>query len=114
MVAQVPRRPIISNLYECSRWYYRLVMCYICTFLVLVSVSQPFVPVLLSEEFEFEIEFDFDFEVSQLSQCFKLKVSRPLSFNLTIPIIPILQRSNPAYPLMQSDKTEYSAATVNI
>ena len=113
MVAQVPRRPIISNLYECSRWYYRLVMCYICTFLVLVSVSQPFVPVLLSEEFEFEIEFDFDL-VSQLSQCFKLKVSRPLSFNLTIPIIPILQRSNPAYPLMQSDKTEYSAATDNI
>lgn len=74
-MAQVPRRPIISNLDECSRWYYRLVMRYICAFLVLVTVSQPFVPVLLSEEFEFEIEFDFDLEVSQLSQCFKLRVS---------------------------------------
>ena len=71
-MAQVSRQPIISNLYECSRWYYRLVMC---TFLVLVTVSQPFVPVLLSEEFEFEIEFDFDLEDSQLSQCFKLRVS---------------------------------------
>lgn len=50
-------------------------MCYICTFLVLVTVSQPFVPVLLSEEFEFEIEFDFDLEVSQLPQCFKWKIS---------------------------------------
>jgi len=75
VVAQVPRRPIISNLYECSRWYYQLVMYYICIFLVLVTVSQPFVPVLLSKEFEFEIEFDFDLEVSQLSQCIKLNVS---------------------------------------
>jgi hypothetical protein len=45
------------------------------TFLVMVTVSQPFVPVLLSEEFEFEIEFEYDLEVSQPSQCFKLKVS---------------------------------------
>lgn len=71
VVARVPRRPNPSNLDERSRWYYRLVMCYICAFLVLVTASQPFVLVLLSEEFEFEIEFEYDLEVSQLSQYFK-------------------------------------------
>jgi hypothetical protein len=51
-------------------------MCYSFTFLVLVTVSQPFVLVLASEA----LEFEFDLEVSQPSQFFKLKVSSTAPF----------------------------------